>query len=224
MLYRTRKTPLGPESRLVDALIADRTRHDAPQMIMKEPNLPTGYPDLVFVYARTDPQHLPCFRHAGLTVQHIKLVHHVYASGGGTIREIVQTSQIPERRLKLLLDDLVGARMLRMNGSQIRVRALSRIFFARKIVAVEAKIADWQRAIAQAILNTWFASESYVLLPPPISLSALATAEHHGIGIIVSDGSGVHYMTKPVSHRQPASYGSWLINEWAVQQLCKETK
>jgi hypothetical protein len=63
-----------------------------------------------------------------------------------------------------------------------------------EIVAFEAKLTNWRRALDQAYRNTAYASQSYVLLPPDVARRALSEREEfklRGIGICSFDGRRV---------------------------------
>ena len=96
---------------------------------------------------------------------------------------------------------------------------MSKIFALRKIVAVEAKIANWKRAIEQAINNTWFASHSYVLMPSLKNIEdVVSVSSQFGIGVIIqeSDSNSIVSQAKPLEI--PSSIGSWLFNEWVIRE------
>ena len=95
---------------------------------------------------------------------------------------------------------------------------MAKSFAVRNIIAIEAKVADWQRAARQAYLNTWFTAESYVLLPDAGSDHPLhATAKALGIGV-VSQTQGL--VRKPCStESRPRSYAAWLFNEWVWRAI-----
>jgi hypothetical protein len=93
--------------------------------------------------------------------------------------------------------------------------SLARIFAVREIVAIEAKIREWSEAIAQARLNTWFASRSFVLVPSvPRRSQLLAEAESSAVGVF-SRGPGMSPVVREANRfGLPRSYASWLFNEW----------
>jgi hypothetical protein len=97
---------------------------------------------------------------------------------------------------------------------------MSKMFVVKRIVAIEAKMRAWRDGLDQAVANMWFASHSYILIP---ALKCLRTireeAEKFGVGVLVFDGDQTRTVLRPRKQRIPASYGSWLINEWAVEQL-----
>lgn len=99
-----------------------------------------------------------------------------------------------------------------------RLRSLREVFAVRRLIAIEAKIADWKGGLVQAFQNTWFASESYLLLPKlPKRVAAIEEMRRFGVGLITR---GMSLDSSAVSARQdnlPKSYASWLFNEWAWQ-------
>jgi hypothetical protein len=94
-------------------------------------------------------------------------------------------------------------------------RPLRECFAVKRIVAVEAKIGDWQAALKQASLNTWFASASYILLPRLPRTDKIATeALRLGVGIWIHKDSLIEH-APTVPEKLPRSYASWMFNEWA---------
>lgn len=116
--------------------------------------------------------------------------------------------------VKKSLRRLLSARMIRNTASCWYPESLARSFAVTRIIAVEAKISAWRSALDQAYRNTWFAPESYVLVPSIKSNTALvAEASNRGIGVLSRDS-----MTCSLNSRLaifPRSYVSWLFNEWA---------
>ena len=108
---------------------------------------------------------------------------------------------------------LNDAAMIRRRGAALTPCALRSSFATSQIIAVEAKVGKWTEVLNQALLNTWFASKSYVLVPHLPSKSQLADAERLGIGVCSLDNR------KPIGaaskSRLPRSYASWVLNDWA---------
>jgi hypothetical protein len=78
----------------------------------------------------------------------------------------------------------------------------------------------WREALEQATANLWFASHSYILVPALNCLRVICEeAKKIGIGVLVFDGKQTRTVLRPRKQPIPASYGSWLINEWALDQL-----
>ncbi len=64
----------------------------------------------------------------------------------------------------------------------------------REVIAFEAKLSDWRRAIYQAYRNTTFASRSYVVLPNHIAQRARRNAEifdGYGVGLCACDDHSI---------------------------------
>jgi DUF1365 family protein len=116
-----------------------------------------------------------------------------------------------------LVDDLLNADLISTRGSFVTARPLGKIFAARHIIAVEAKIKNWRKALQQAVANLWFASHSYILLPPLRTLNRVVKeAKKFGVGVLVFDGKKTKMVFRPKRQQIPISYGSWLISEWAL--------
>ena len=104
-----------------------------------------------------------------------------------------------------------------------KLRALRDVFAVRRLIAIEAKVIDWQDGLQQAFQNVWFASESYLLLPRlPQSSILIEKANHFGVGLRVM---GQALDSSELRSRQaniPRSYASWLFNEWVWRAGCTE--
>ena len=140
-------------------LPTDRT---LPKEVYREPKLPTGYPDVVIAYhAHELPEYLP--RRASLTTQHMRLLHFIFLSRGISIPNLEAQLFYPRQKIRKLLDELVAAGLLRISDSFARSHSLGRIFGIRRIVAIEAKVSNWKKALEQASANTWLVSKCWVL-------------------------------------------------------------
>lgn len=117
-------------------------------------------------------------------------------------------------RVEIQLGRLADAAMVWARNGIWRARPLSTIFAANHIISIEAKVGDWRTALQQAYLNSWFASDSCILLPHiPRDSGVVAYAAELGIKVLIkeTDDQGIR-PEKPV---RPRSYLSWLFNDWA---------
>ncbi len=122
--------------------------------------------------------------------------------------DIVKSILLPKPQLTRLSEDLKQAGLVCISGSIIYAKSLKKTFAARHIVAIEAKLRDWRKAIQQAVANMWFASHSYILLPPSRSLKLIVQeAKKFGIGVLIFDGNKTRRIMKPRPQQLPASYG-----------------
>jgi len=190
----------------------------SPPLIFYEPELPTGFPDAVavFCHARfSDPR--PSRQKLGN--DHLRLLHHLYRVRRGSAMELALALDHTERHVRRVLDDLEHADLVRQYRDRAVARSLDSVFVATRIVTVEAKIRDWRKALRQAIANTWFASHSYVLMPANrLSRTIFRQAARFGIGVMSYDGTRVAVRLRARRLAIPSSYGSWLVNEWAVRR------
>jgi hypothetical protein len=117
------------------------------------------------------------------------------------------------RDVRRSLERLQAAKLIEHVCDAWRLESPSNVFAAEEIVAVEAKMTEWGAGFEQALLNRWFASASYLLVPRINKRSSLLQRGCElGIGIRTPDEIIVK------SHcwsELPCSYASWLFNEWA---------
>jgi len=206
----------GPEAELVTRFLErfrPRVGLDKRITIFREPQLPTGAPDIVAVKwdvgvaSRWHPAR------ASLTTRDVQLIHFLATSGPSDLASLAWHQF---RRAPRALASLAELGLVRESRGQWSAAPLRSIFAVRSIIAFEAKISDWSGAIEQAARNRWFASESYVLAPRrAASPSLLAGSRARGVGVWV-EGTAAPVL-RPVrdESRQPVSYASWLFNEWA---------
>ncbi len=212
-----RKPTGGPESDLVQWFL-DCSPVAVPRgcsmAVFHEPRLESGFPDLVFVQWREDrtadwrPERL------GLKAEDVRVLHALWAAGSVTgcgLKNLF--GRVTRQRMERLLD----ANVVCYRAGRWRTRPLTKIFAVQEIIAIEAKIEDIQGGLRQALLNTWFASVSYLLTPHvPRMTSATSRATSLGVGLWSRKAGLVH---RPSAAPVPRSYASWLFNEW-VWRAC----
>jgi len=179
--------------------------------VFREPRLESGFPDLVIVVWREEVTLHWRPERASLGAQDLRLMHFLHHTRRASENELVRWFG---RGATSSIGRLHDAAMIRLVCSSWTPCALHRSFAATKIIAVEAKVGKWTEVLNQALLNTWFASKSYVLVPTPPSKSQLAAAQQLGIGVCSLDNREVREVASDTS-RLPRSYASWVLNEWA---------
>jgi hypothetical protein len=208
----------GPELELVEAALESglAIARTTP-IVFREPALPTGFPDIVAVFL-SKQELLFSRERLELGSDHLRLLHHIYATRSTTVDALTKALVWGEHAIERLMEALERAELLRLQGRKARCAPLAEIFVARRIVAVEAKIRDWRAAIRQAVANTWFASHSYILIPAERWSPHIDTeAARFGIGVLAHDGRRTLVKLRAADRRIPASYGSWLVNEWTLR-------
>jgi len=174
-----------------------------------EPKLEGCYPDIVMVAWRPSVTALWRPERENLESHDFRVLQHLVHCRKQHIDDLISLfgSSVHKR-----LDKLYIAGLVSKTKTLWRARPLSTIFASVAIVAVEAKISDWNAAVRQAFLNTWFASASYVLVPGSRTQPELkSSASAHGVGILTSD-SPLRFNRNRMN---PRSYASWQLNEWA---------
>jgi hypothetical protein len=214
-----RRPTRGPEYDLAVAF-AERCLPSAPPgqqlEVFLEPRLPSGFPDVVAVYwseraAARAPD-------ADLALNDIRLLHHL-SDVGSADRAALEMLFGPSLRRSLMT--LIEAGFVSATARTYKAAPLRETFAVTRLVSIEAKVRDWQRGLRQATINTWFASESYLLLgrlPNDPRLSEVASRE--GIGVLTPDNPLENPVIRAQEDSLPKSYAAWLFNLWAcrVQQ------
>jgi DNA-binding MarR family transcriptional regulator len=188
-------------------------------LFLREAELPTGVPDLIAVEPRVRPE-LGVAKRRRLQLMHLQILHFLNDSGPTTTEEIARLLNQPIRKTALVLKELEALVLVVRRRNRFAPRSVSKVFIVKRIVAVEAKMQAWREALEQATANLWFASHSYILVPALNCLRVICEeAKKIGIGVLVFDGKQTRTVLRPHKQPIPASYGSWLINEWALDQL-----
>lgn len=211
---RFRKTRPGPEQDLVESFLRAMPL-DIPRgcraTVFREPRLESGFPDLVIVVWREGVTLDWRPERESLGPQDLRLMHFLHHKRHTSEKELVGWFG---RQATSSIGRLHEAGMIRPVGPSWAPAALRHSFAASKIIAVEAKVGRWAEVLDQALLNTWFASKSYVLVPSAPSESQLADAQRLGIGVCSLEDRDVREVASE-STQLPRSYASWMLNEWA---------
>ena len=220
-----RKQRPGPETDMVEQFIEESpiiVPSGCRLTIFREPRLESGFPDIVAVIWHKATMRKFNPDRANIKRSDLRILHLLHQSGPTTS---VKLRSIFNCRVDPALERLEAANMLRHVGSNWVPCALSRTFATRRIYAIEAKISNWRGALEQAFLNTWFASDSYILLPKlPRSRQLLEVANSLCIGVFsMSDTMVDNSEIQPWN--LPRSYMSWLFNEWVwLEEISEQRK
>jgi hypothetical protein len=216
---RMRKRRPGPEADLVDAFLSTfdlAARSDERVTIFREPEIESGAPDLVVVFWKPSVAAQWPHARAHLGSAALRLAHLIAGTGPVTDSQL---ESLFYARTATLLDRLGAAKVIERHRGRWRLRPTSEVFAVRQIVTFEAKVGDWRGAIRQAAANTWFASRSYALFPAVVRSSyATELARSAGVGI----WAGGRRVLGASRRTQPASYASWLFNEWSWRASAPE--
>ncbi len=210
------RTPTaGPELELVYRYLAKPlgvSNADWAQVAFVEPRIESGFPDIVLVQWDTHvTRHWPKER-ISLSTADIRLLHTFYQFSNCSLAP----PSIRGRKQLEAIERLAAADVLTYQNGDVRLRPLYEIFAVRRLISIEAKVTDMRSGLEQAIRNTWFASESYLLTPQlPRSTDVIKDAARFGIGLITIDMSPDVTPIPARCETLPKSYVSWQFNEWA---------
>ncbi|HYP29374.1 MAG TPA: hypothetical protein VE262_21870 [Blastocatellia bacterium] len=180
--------------------------------IFLEPKINSCFPDIVIIYwdnvvAKNRSKH-----RSQLRKNDIRLLHYIAIAGPVQLDEMKPffTSGI-EGSLTRLCD----ANLIKNDSGVWQTEPLEDIFAIRRLIAIEAKIDEWRTGLNQAHQNTWFSSESYLLMPQiPKGSSLMGEATKLGVGVLSRHQDLDSSEIAPRRDRIPKSYASWLFNEW----------
>lgn len=189
--------------------------------IFIEPQLDTGYPDIVIVEYFSLPTNKWEISRSDLTCTDLKILFYIQGQKNSSISEISHTLGYPSASVEGSLKKLSAAGMVYLSKSKKYVRNVRLETYCRihKIIAIEAKIDKWKDAIRQASNNVWFATESYILInKESCSPTISETCKANGIGIILVNGT-IKKELASTQRRFPVSYASLQFNEWILRDL-----
>ena len=169
---RHRRSRIGPERNLIAAALSSDffLKRHTPAVLFHEPELPTGLPDLVAVVLNAGGGAINWHR-SRLKERHIRVLHYLHALRRSSRDKIAADLRMSRKQVSTVVEDLARAGLITVTAKGIRPRGLGHVFGAQAIIAIEAKIGDWSRALEQAAANHWFASHSYILIPPIYAVS-----------------------------------------------------
>jgi hypothetical protein len=210
MPFRARRS--GPELQLIEQFLASAhfsLPADCRVTIFREPRVEGSYPDLVLVTWKPSIAEMWNPARRRLNKDDLRVLQYLITVNPRSFRELRLTKT---RKFIQHLEHLEEAGLLRRSSDVWRPLALSSIFATVSIIAIEAKVKQWRRAVEQALLNTWFASRSYVMLPDQQkNEEIIASSAALGIGVL----SERSHLKLSGAMRKPISHASWQFNEWA---------
>lgn len=211
-----RQPKKGPELELVLHYIHTQLQRPAgglSRTVFLEPRMEAGFPDIVVVdWDDRVVRQWPSAR-IRLIPADMQVLHSLASRGASNE---VELRKICRRSLLSSLERLLAADVVELKDGQWSAKPLRQIYAVRRLLAIEAKISAWGAGLAQALSNTTFASESYLLLPRvPRSGLVVEEAQRLGVGVVTRDAPPQPTPAAARSGRLPRSHVAWLFNEWA---------
>jgi hypothetical protein len=210
------RTPVdGPELEIVrlfcETLPARAPRNRATTVFL-EPKIAGCFPDVVIV--QWDPAVAAAWVPAREHLESGDTFWLHYLHQVGTLDPAVLCERLGKKRGLQTWERLLAAEVGRQAGDRLRRKPLAETYAIKRLVAVEAKIGNWRRGLEQAFQNTWFASESFLLLNQLEGKDDLfLRAADLGIGLIDPSHSIDDSLVPARCGKHPVSHASWLFNE-----------
>ena len=215
----------GPESRLVLDFLSNIVAIEGTglsESIFIEYRLENSIPDVIIVH--WDPKIAENWSSQRRLLRAVdyRLVHLLFIEGSLTAEQLDRFFPI---NLPRMLKRLYSAGLIVEENRAWRLKPLEEIFAVKRILTVEAKLSSSTRVLEQALLNTLFSSESYVLTQSASPMSkSIRVAHERGVGVwSYSDGR----LSALVAARElplPQSHVSWMLNDiaWHYAQGIKD--
>jgi len=220
--YKARKTPKKQEYELVrgfvDRYISSLKPGRYKIAIFFEPMVDSGYPDIVIIKYSTDAD-IVWQPHGGkLTNRHYKVLSAVDQKGRIGVTDLASLLGYEEKDLRTILNRLSKEGLVIKHGEVIHRRKYADYYSIHSIITVEAKVNKWAEAIDQALINTRFSTESYVLMDTDRCSDAMRErCESLGIGIFLSANNRTKRYLQAEKRRKTSSYIPYLFNEWILR-------
>ncbi len=184
--------------------------------LIHEPFTQLGYTDLVCIrWNKEIGENWKADRNK-LVKNDIKILHHLYNCRiFKTVEEIVGDLGFSIQQVNKTLSRLSKAEIITINKlGKVKIKPISEIFFINEIIAVEAKLRDWKRALEQSQNNVLYASKSFSLFPEKtINKNLIKNYKMTDVGVLSFD-STYHELIKPKKNKIPTAITSWYFNEY----------
>lgn len=210
----------GEEYRMVSEFIdykkeIFRPKYNKKLAVFLETKINGAYPDIVFT--EYDPTHYEKWnkKRNKLSVDDLKLLHYIYIKTASTSSLIIKELSMQYKTLLSSLEALMDAELLERKDGKWLIPNRQEIFGIKKIESVEAKISKWNEVMQQAIINTSFASESFVLTKrrKETQNQIVEKMKKFGIGIYFYENNKFSRYTKATHNKFPNNYNSIYLNE-----------
>lgn len=174
-------------SRLITKLGLNR---DKCKMIRELP-IGSTIADLVIIY-HPSAHHWPA---APLSVAESAVLASIRHRGGSHTSRIGKDIAMSAATVRRLVDGRLSSLGLVRKSNDDFVTGRGTWAKRSKVIAIEAKLTRWRKALAQAQTYQRYANQSYVLLPRQVAEVAVEnrqTFEDAGVGLLSFDSKGVH--------------------------------
>lgn len=120
------------------------------------------------------------------------------------------------RRLSAALDVLADRNLIDAATPVVRARKSRYEFSITSIIAYEAKLKNWTRAVFQAQRHLWFADRSFVLLPilpPRANERLITTCQKCCVGLTIFQDGALRCVVEAEPYPVAPNWFRWYLNE-----------
>jgi len=219
--YFARTATKGPEYDMVTCYIKQlckkyRKLKKKHVMIFVEPQLDSGYPDIVVVEYYDHCRDLWNHHRTKISNVDLKILMHIQLCNSVSAHELSRVLGFSIAEINRSLNLLSQCRLIHFSKTKEYARKISlqKWCLIKKIIAIEVKVNKWSEVLLQAEHNVWFATDSYIMLNKSICNPHIYDlCMKAGIGIFLVNGKTQHCLKS--EHREyPVSYASLQFNEW----------
>lgn len=192
-------------------------------LLIQEPYTGIGYPDLVCIIWDKKLSTYWNENRNNLKIDDIKILHYLYKTKQKkSIDNINVELGYSLLSIEKSFDRLLRAELVNHSQDNFSIKPINQIFYIKKIISIEAKLANWRKAQEQALNNCLFSSDSFVLFPEKIINSKLLHAYSESEVGIISFEKDFKIVKKAKINQIPSSFHSWQFNEYIGRKLWKE--
>jgi len=159
-----------------------------------------------------------------LDIHHLLVMSHLYYHRPLKARTIAKRTLLDEENTKRILDHLSGYGYVECPSGHTFVRSPHFAPYFERLVCIEAKLNKWEEALAQAVRNRLFATDSYVALDASRCRAAVRRLDifqeaNVGLAIAKSSSESVEILFRPRTSRPLSRLFWWEATEVLVSRL-----
>ena len=216
--YHSRTSTQGEELKMVRGFISSYLKKNRKNnvAIFIEPQLPSGYPDIVIAeYSSMQKLTYNEYR-CKLNSVDLKILFHILQFNSISKKSIENALGYTMQDIERSISVLKKSEMIYVSstGNFIRKHNIKSFFKIKRIISVEAKIGKWHNVIDQSYTNQWFSSQSYILINKFPSSQCKNICQKEGVGIIFVNNGDYQQLTESIDRKLPVSFMSIQFNEW----------
>lgn len=212
----------GPEIAIEDAVVAWMGEHFSrgTARLWAGGSVPVGagMPDIILATYR--PQVFEC---TDIDSYIIQILAYLRSVPGARLDTICRRMRQPMRRVARGIDELIEMQAVTGEANFFAVTPDWRALLP-EIVAIEAKVSDWKRGLAQAKRNLLFAHKSFLALPAKIAIRVITEPvfRERGIGVLAVDGENAVSVLQDGSRSKPSIWMYYYQIAAYIARNCEE--